>query len=72
MNGKRARELRKLANNVMKDAELPDKEYEDIITTKVEIVQGKVVKVKRVTVRLKPHCKRSWYKAMKKAAHKEG
>ena len=72
MNGKRAREFRRLANNVMKDAELPDKEYEDVVTNKIEIVQGKVEQVKRITTRLKSHCKRSWYKAMKKAARKRG
>jgi hypothetical protein len=72
MNGKRAKEFRKLAEAI---PELPAKEYKEIqykrTTSNVvlDMNTGKpalevVVKITRVLV---PHCTRAWYQSMKKA-----
>ena len=69
MNGKRARELRKLVGKMITrhGDDLPDKEYGTTHTDKFVPGQGMV---RRSTTFLKKFTKRAWYRSMKKAATK--
>ncbi len=69
MNGKRARELRRLAEAI---PEIPAKEYKDIQYKRMNasldaLGNPRYEEVVNITRVLVPHCTRAWYQSMKKA-----